>query len=124
MFHFKKKRNYPEREEQTKFFKYLKRDHPDHEVVCFSIFNEGKRTPGQLAILLAAGLQPGIPDTFCSFPNKFKNGLYIEFKYGSGKLSEAQIKRISHLERMNYQCNVCYLADDAIAVFEQYISNI
>jgi hypothetical protein len=124
MFRSKGKRNYPEQEEQIKFFDHLRKFHPKYERVCFSIPNEGERTYAALKNMMKAGLTPGILDTFCPIPTKSHPGLFIEFKYGSGKLSLAQKEMIPLLEDMGYQCNVCYTAAEAVDIFNKYISNI
>lgn len=122
MFRSKQKKTYPEQKEQIKFFKHLNKYHKKYAEVCFSIPNEGKRTDIQLFRMVEAGLKPGMPDVFCPIPNKDKLGLFIEFKYGINKLTPAQEKMIPKLEKMGYQCNVCYSDVEAITVFEDYIS--
>ena len=124
MFRSKKKKIYPEQKEQIAFFQYLELAHKKYVDVCFSIPNEGKRTDIQLFIMSKAGLTAGVPDVFCAIPNKYSHGLFIEFKYGDNKLTPAQKRMIPLLQAMDYQCNVCYSADQAIEVFKEYISNI
>ena len=124
MFRSKKKRSYPEQQEQIAFFNYLELAHRKYVDVCFSIPNEGKRTGVQLFIMCNAGLTPGIPDVFCAIPNKINHGLFIEFKHGNKKLSPAQKRMIPLLQSMGYQCNVCSSAEEAITIFKEYVSNI
>lgn len=126
MFHFKKKqkKTYPEQTEQIKFFEYLGWKHKNYVDVCFSIPNEGKRTYVQLAQLVKAGLTSGVPDVFCAIPNKKHPGMFIEFKHGDNKLSPSQARIIPRLKEMGYQCEVCYSADEAIIIFDEYMSNV
>lgn len=124
MFRSRKKKTYSEQLEQIEFFDYLKLAHKKYVGVCFSVPNEGKRTYACLNNLMQAGLTPGVPDVFCAIPNKHYSGLFIEFKYGKGKLSEYQEKMIPALSDMGYRCDICYSSEDAIKIFNEYVSNI
>jgi hypothetical protein len=52
---------------------------------------------------------------------KFLAGLYIEMKWGKGKISKEQQEIIDLRVASGYQVAVCYDADDAIKVITEYL---
>lgn len=50
------------------------------------------------------------------------NGLYIEMKYDTGKLEDSQKKMLKALAAAGHYCTVCYGAEEAIRVLQEYIN--
>lgn len=76
--------------EQIKLFQWAevnKQFVPELELL-HHVPNEGKRTNG--ALLKAAGLKTGVPDIVLPVSRRGFHGLYIELKFGSGKVTKAQ----------------------------------
>lgn len=82
--------------------------------------NEGKRSPSYGAKLKRMGLKKGFPDLFFPIPRGGYHGLFIEMKYGKGKLSDDQKEWLQSLSDSGYACYVCYGADEAIRIIKNY----
>lgn len=50
------------------------------------------------------------------------NGLYIEMKYDTGRLEDGQKKMLKALAAAGHYCTVCYGAEEAIRVLQEYIN--
>lgn len=83
--------------------------------------DRGRRFSPQAAKLLSEGLLPGVPDLFLPAPKAKYHGLYIEMKYGRNKPSPEQEDVIRMLRLCGYRVEVCYSADAAIRVIEEYL---
>ena len=90
-------------------------------IPCVHIPNEGKRSARYGAELKRLGMRRGFPDLFFPIPNKAFHGLFVEMKYGKGRLSEDQKAWLSILDERGYACLVCYSCSDAIKVIENYL---
>lgn len=66
------------------------------------------------------GALPGIPDVFIAMRNDKYNGLFIEFKSDTGKLSEQQ--KIVHAMLINagYCVKICRSLDEFMLVIKTY----
>ena len=82
--------------------------------------NEGKRSVVTGAQLKAMGMQRGFPDLFVPLARMGYHGLFIEMKYGKGKLSDPQREWLSRLNNEGYAVCVCYSADEAIGKINKY----
>jgi len=67
------------------------------------------------------GLTPGVPDLFIPVPNKDHHGLFIEMKIKGGFLRDEQKRWINELNRQGYKAVVCYSADEAMEVLQEYL---
>lgn len=76
----------------------------------------------KMARLKAEGFRPGVPDWCLPVPMGGYNGLWIEFKFGKNKLSDAQTDYIALLERNKHCVQVCYTVDEAIKTIEEYLN--
>lgn len=84
------------------------------------IANEGKRSVSYGRTLKAMGMRKGFPDLFVPRSRGQYHGLAIEMKYGKGKVSEDQKEWLELLSKEGYATCVCYGADEAIKIIEQY----
>lgn len=70
----------------------------------------------------ADGREAGIPDLCLPVPMGMYNGLYIEMKYDTGRLEDGQKKMLKALAAAGHYCTVCYGAEEAIRVLQEYIN--
>lgn len=82
--------------------------------------NEGKRSVATGIQLKRMGLQRGFPDLFIPLARRDYHGLFVEMKYGKGRLSEPQKEWLSRLNQEGYAVCVCYSADEAIDKINKY----
>ena len=108
-----------EHTEQCAFVEWLRWKHIPH----YAIPNGGSRNLIEAARLKAEGVSAGVPDLCIPVPAGKAHGLYIEIKYGKNKTTNAQKEWISTLVKSGYACAVCYSADAAIKVTEEYLMN-
>lgn len=119
----------PEQLEQTKLFEWLKLN-PKTKHCCFSIPNDGVRSPRLGALMKRLGLKPGVSDLFIAFPNKYYHGLFIELKaidQKTGKYRKptaSQIEFLLEMNKMGYLSVVSNGADEAIKIVEHYLNNV
>lgn len=114
------KRHCPESLLQSSFFQYLHMFQRAYRLYCFAIPNGGSRHPIEAANLKRQGVTAGIPDIFCAIPRKPYHGLFIEFKAGKNKLTEAQKEAVERLKSAGYRCEICYSLEEAINIFNKY----
>lgn len=84
--------------------------------------NEGKRTPWSGKRLKDEGLRPGTPDYFLAVARAPYHGLFIELKGPKGRFEASQKEMAAILGEQYYWADVCYGADQAIALIEKYLS--
>ena len=87
----------------------------------FSIPNSGKRSVGAAMFYKAEGLKSGVPDMFLAAARNGKNGLFIELKTKTGKLSGNQYEWMIHLQNAGYKVELCRGADEAIKTISEYL---
>jgi len=75
----------------------------------------------QMNRLKAEGFKTGVPDWCLPVPLGGYASLYIEFKHGKNKLSDAQKQFIRRLEKRGHCVAVCYSVDEAINVTKEYL---
>lgn len=129
------KRTYPEFEIQAaviKWWKQLKRyNKVPAEYILRSNRNTQSATDQQAGRIVAEGSVSGIPDLELSVMKQGFGGLYIELKApgheptgkrpSKGGLSNEQIEIIDNLRKCGYRVEVCYNANAAIRVIEEYL---
>jgi hypothetical protein len=120
-FNHKSKRNRPESDIQARFFSWLLKSYPELRLQCFSIPNGGSRNVLEAMNLKKTGLTPGTPDVFCSIPSGAWHGLFIEFKAGRNKLTDAQKIMFDKFSSAGYKCEVCYSFEESVKVFKNYV---
>lgn len=84
--------------------------------------NGGSRNKVEAVKLKQMGVKAGIPDLCLPVPKGIYNGLYIEMKYNTGKLEDSQKRMLKALAATGHYCAVCYGAEEAIKVLEEYIN--
>lgn len=89
--------------------------------LLFAIPNAGKRTIGAARWMLAEGLRAGVPDVFLPCACGGYHGLFVEMKYGANRPTATQQAWIAGLRDLGYKVEICYSADDARAVIEDYL---
>ena len=118
-----------ERQSQRAVVQYVRAKYPD--VLIWATPNGGSRHKLEAINLKKDGVLAGVPDLFIARPAMqwidSENvpeycGLFIEMKSKKGKLSESQIDIIKKLKDESYKCEVCYSADEAIKVIDEYLN--
>lgn len=82
----------------------------------------GSRNKAEAVKLKQMGVKAGIPDLCLPVPMGVYSGLYIEMKYDTGRLEDSQKKMLKTLAAAGHYCTVCYGAEEAIRVLEEYIN--
>lgn len=73
--------------------------------------------------LAAEGVLPGVPDLFLPVARGGYNGLYIEVKTETGRLSAAQKKIIALLTKHEFRCIIVRSSFEAIELIEEYLKS-
>lgn len=95
--------------------------HPELELLHHCP-NGGSRNKAEAVKLKQMGVKAGIPDLCLPVPMGVYSGLYIEMKYDTGRLEDGQKKMLKALAAAGHYCTVCYGAEEAIRVLEEYIN--
>ena len=77
------------------------------------IVPRGRRGWAYLRSLKDQGLKPGIPDLFLAAPSGIHAGMFIEMKYGRGKVSAAQQEWLDQLTFWGYYAVVARSFEEA-----------
>lgn len=83
--------------------------------------NGGKRNSREAGALKRQGVKAGVPDLYLPVARHNYHGLYIEMKVGKNSCTENQMNWIKKLQEQGYSCEVCYGADNAIKVIQEYL---
>ena len=120
-------RRYARRSEDTEqmsvvdWARWNQNAHPELELLHHCP-NGGSRNKAEAVKLKQMGVKAGIPDLCLPVPMGMYNGLYIEMKYDTGKLEDSQKKMLKALAAAGHYCAVCYGAEEAIRVLQEYIN--
>lgn len=90
--------------------------------LMFAIPNGGHRHAAVAAKLKMEGVRAGVPDIFLPWPAHGRHGLFIEMKYGRNKTSNSQQLWLQRLAQAGYATAICYSAQEAIQVVEEYLA--
>ena len=85
--------------------------------------NGGTRKRKEAAKLKRMGVLAGVSDLHLPVSKAGYHSLYIEMKYGDGKLQKSQKEFLIAAAAGRNYCIVCYTAEDAIDVLEKYMHN-
>ena len=115
------KYNTSEAQEQRVVIDYCHLRYPD--VLIYHIPNGGSRDAREAHNLKLQGVVPGIPDLHIPVARNGYHGLYIEMKRsGKGaRVSEDQKRVLAYLDKQCYKTAVCYGADEAIKIIDEYL---
>lgn len=84
--------------------------------------NGGDRRTREGAKLKRMGVLAGVPDLHLPVGRGGFHSLYIEMKYDGGKVSAEQVDFMLKAAEQNNYCCVCYTAEDAIRILDEYTS--
>lgn len=84
--------------------------------------NGGSRNKAEAVKLKQMGVRSGISDLFLPCARGMYHGLYIEMKYGDGRLQQTQKEFLSDMTDAGYYVATCYTAEQAINVIKKYIN--
>ena len=73
------------------------------------------------SMMKAQGMKAGVPDVCILEPKKGYHGLFIELKVKGNRPTDKQLEWIKRLSERGYATAVCWSADDAIKVIEEYM---
>jgi len=111
--------NYPESEEQKTVIEWCRWNKYPFDRI-YAIENERKANPQQSSRRKAMGVRSGVSDLFLPIARQGHHGLYIEMKSKKGTVSKSQEQFIKEVLSEGYIACVCYSADDAIRVLQDY----
>ena len=120
-------RRYARRSEDTEqmsvmdWARWNQNAHPELELLHHCP-NGGSRNKAEAVKLKQMGVKTGIPDLCLPVPMGVYSGLYIEMKYDTGRLEDSQKKMLKALAAAGHYCTVCYGAEEAIRVLQEYIN--
>ena len=86
--------------------------------------NGGSRNKREAAKLKRMGVLAGVSDLHLPVPAAGYHGLYIEMKCDDGRLSPSQKIFLKLAAHYNNYCAVCYMAEDAINIIEDYVNQL
>jgi len=121
-----------EHDEQVEVVKYC----DAKGILMFAIPNGTNKSLTAQRMFKAEGLKSGVPDLMIPIANKYYHGLFIEMKRRAKRLKNGkkstshtkvrpeQEKWLNDLSERGYCVNVCYGADEAIEVIENYMEDV
>lgn len=83
--------------------------------------NGGNRGISEAIRFKQEGVRPGVSDLHLPYAHGKYHGLWIEMKYGTGRLQEEQKEFLQAMEQAGHFVATCYTWHDAIDVLERYI---
>lgn len=83
--------------------------------------NGGKRDRVSAAVLKRQGVKAGVPDLHLPVPKGQYASLYIEMKYGDGRLQKEQKEFLKQAAEYGNFVTVCYSQEIALKVIEEYV---
>ena len=112
-----------EAQEQTMLISWCKMQENIYPALknIYAIPNGGYRNKIEAHNLKLQGVKSGVPDIMLAYPSKPFAGLFIEMKWGKNKPTKNQEEWIKRLSTVGYRCEVCYSAEEAIAVIKEYL---
>lgn len=83
--------------------------------------NGGSRHKAEAVKLKQMGVVAGVPDLCLPVPKGKYIGLYIEMKYDKGRIEKTQKEFLKTAMKYGHFCVVCYGAEEAIRILQEYI---
>lgn len=84
--------------------------------------NGGSRNKAEAVKLKQMGVRAGVPDLCLPVPKGIYAGLYIELKYGDGRIEKSQREFLKEAVKYGHFCVVCYGAEEAIHILQEYVN--
>lgn len=84
--------------------------------------NGGRRDKASAMALKRQGVKAGVPDLHLPVPKGRYASLYIEMKYGDGRLSKEQKEFLKQAADLGNYVAVCYSQEIALKIIEDYIN--
>ena len=84
--------------------------------------NGGKRDRVSAAVMKRQGVKAGVPDLHLPVPKGQYASLYIEMKYGDGRLQKEQKEFLKQAADYGNFVAVCYSQEIALKVIEDYVT--
>jgi hypothetical protein len=109
---------------QSALIDWWKLQHKKYGLPEFSLYaipNSGKRTPQQGAWMVAEGLRKGVLDLHLPVPRGGFISLWVEMKFGTGKLTQEQKEFKAWQESIGAKCVVCYTWIEARDEIKSYL---
>lgn len=91
--------------------------------LLFAVPNAAKRSMAIAAMMKAEGLRAGVPDIMFPWANNTHNGLAIEFKSHTGRLSDEQKDYLALLDQHHWKTCVLRDAEQAWIEVFNYLRN-
>ena len=118
-----------EHKEQCAFFDWCRLNENKYPQLkwIFAIPNQGRRNPTIGARFKREGMKAGVSDVFVPVPfmydygDSMSGGLFIEFKYGKNKLTDAQKDFQEEMQAREYDVAVVYSSEEAIELVKNYL---
>lgn len=112
-----------ESDEQIGFFRWVAANQAKDPRLkaIFAVPNGGTRGVAEAGRLKRGGVRPGVPDVCAPIPVEGYPALWIEFKFGSGKLSDEQIKFTNLLHSLGHCVRVARSSEQAIKILQDYL---
>lgn len=107
---------------QSRCHVWFNKQYPDLRGLGYMNHNDGAKNQIQAAQDTARGLVKGIPDWFLAVARHGYHGLYIEFKVGSNKCDQWQLKRIAQLRAQGYRVEVVYTESEFQRILTEYLA--
>ena len=85
--------------------------------------NGGKRPRGEAGKLKAMGAKPGVPDILLPRRHGDWQGLAVELKSATGRLSSEQTDWLNAFREDGYLVGVCRTIDEFQTILRQYLRN-
>jgi len=122
-------RRQEELREQIKVFDWARKNEEKYPrlKLLFAIPNGGSRNIAEAVCLKMAGVKSGMPDICLPVSVEFGvgeaalSGLWIEMKWGKGRLSRVQKQKHGELNMQGHKVVTCYSAEAAIKAIKDYL---
>lgn len=109
-----------EQERVIQWARWMSGKYPEMDLL-FHIPNGGRRDQREAQHFKRLGVKAGVSDLFLPVPRGSYHGLWIEMKTPGGKVSQAQKEWLEAMQEQGYAGFVCYGADEACDVIEDYL---
>jgi hypothetical protein len=109
---------------QSDFFRWLslhEKRYPELSL-CYAIPNGAHKSVASRMKFKREGLKAGVPDVHLPIAAGIHAGLFIEFKSGTGRLSESQKDWKTRLETFGHKVDVCRDWTDAANIVIDYLA--